>query len=224
MVKFEGKWSDKVTLTYTKSTKSVRIQGRPLLLFNVIDSYFNELIDVEKIVAVLEDNFGENVEKEIVEDQFKMYLPNSHNKHTDKLKKSLLKAVYNLNITSQEYTCTELTFEVLRAVEGHIKLTLLNDYGVNSPNKYGTLTMFSFDENTDTATLKEPVRSKVSDNKKIDYYEKVYKHIVVYRHKIFHWDYPDVLGVDETIQIENVEDAKNIIKDSLALIDEYYLV
>jgi hypothetical protein len=84
--------------------------------------------------------------------------------------------------------------------------------------------MFSFDEATDTATLKDPVRTKVGDTNKISYYEKAYKHIVIYRHKIFHWDYPDTLGVDETIQIEKIDDAQRIIIDMLALIDEYYVV
>lgn len=224
VIKFLGKWSDKVTVTYTKSTKNVRIQGRPLLLFNVIASYFNEVVEVEKVIETLEENFQQNVNKATVEDQFKMYLPNSHSKHTDKLKKSLLKAVYNLNVTSQEYTCTDLTFEVLRALEGHVKITLLNDYGVECPNKYGTLSMFRFDETTDTATLLDPVRTTVNDAKKIVYYEKAYKHIVVYRHKIFHWDYPNTFGVDETIQIDNIEDAKRIIVDILSLIDEYYVV
>lgn len=224
IIKFEGRWADKVTLTYTKSTKSVRIQGRPLILFNEISSYFNEVVDIENIVETLENNFQQNVSKTSVDQQFKYYLPNSYDKHTDKLKKSLLKAVYNLNVTSQEYTCTELTFEILRALEGHVKLTLLRDFKVKSPNKYGTLTMFSFDETTDTAILKEPVRTTVSDLKKIAYYEKAYKYIVIYRHKIFHWDYPDTLGVDETVQIENLDDAKKIIVDMLALIDEYYLL
>ena len=162
--------------------------------------------------------------KATVEEQFKLYLPNSHSKHSDKLKKSLLKAVYNLNVTSQEYTCTDLTFEVLRALEGHVKITLSNDYKVECPNKYGTLSMFHFDETTDTSTLSKSVKLLVNDAQKIVYYEKAYKHIVIYRHKIFHWDYPDAFGVDETIQIDNIEDAKKIIIDILSLIDEYYVV
>lgn len=224
IIKLEGRWSDKVTLTYTKSTRNVRIQGRPLILFNEIASNFNELVDVEKVVEMLEENYQQNVSKTSVNEQFEQYLPNSYNKHTEKLKKSLLKAVYNLNVTSQEYTNTELTFEVLRALEGHVKITLLRDFSVASPNKYGTLSMFNFDDSTDTATLREPVRSTVGTPNKIAYYEKTYKHIVVYRHKIFHWDYPSAFGVDETIQIDNVEDAKKIIVDTLTLIDEYYVV
>ena len=44
----------------------------------------------------------------------------------------------------------------------------------------------------------------------------------MFRHKIFHWDYPDDTQLDETEQIDDVNDAKTIIKDALKLIDEYY--
>lgn len=224
LIKVEGRWSDKVTLTYTKSTKNVRVQGRPLLLYNEITSFLNELVDIDKVVEMLEDNFQQNVSKDSVEEQFRYYLPNSYDKHTDKLKKSLLKAVYNLNVTSQEYTCTELAFEVLRALEGHVKITLLKDYNVKSLSKHGTLTMFKFDEATDTITFKDPDRSIIGNISKIEYFERAYKSIVIYRHKIFHWDYPNEFGIDETIQFENLDNVKQIIVDILRLIDEYYIV
>lgn len=224
IIKLEGRWSDKVTITYTISTKNVRVQGRPLLLYNEVSSYFNELIDIEDIVDNLEENFHQNIEKSTIEEQFKRYLPNSFDKHTEKLKKSLMKAVYNLNIDSHEYTCTELTFEALRAIEGHVKLTLSNDYKIRCRNQHGTLQMFSFDKNTNLGKLKEPERSIVGDLQKILYYEKVYEVIVKYRHRIFHWDYPDELGTDETVHIEEIDEAKAIIIKMLELIDEYYIL
>jgi hypothetical protein len=216
LYKFEGKWGDKVTVNYVISTKNVRIQGRPLLLFNEISSIFNELIDESQVVKNLEQNYGEVLEETEIDRDFKQYLPNSFDKHTDKLKKSLLKAVYNLHIDSQEYTCTELTFEVLRALEGHIKLTLLLDYKVRCPNRYGTLEMFTYKE------LLEPARSMIADSNKIAYYEKAYRYFVVHRHKIFHWDYPELAHLDETIQYEDISEVHNIIKETLTLIDEYY--
>lgn len=224
LIKLEGRWSDKVTITYNKNTENVRVQGRPLVLYNEITSFFNEVIDNDKIVETLEENFQQNINPKSIEEQYINYLPNSYDKHTDKLKKSLTKAVYNLNVTSQEYTCTELAFEVLRALEGHVKLTLLRDFNIRSTSKHGTLTMFSFDENTSVATMREPARTTVKNKDKITYFEKAYKYIVVYRHKIFHWDYPDVVGMDQTIQFEDVNDVKQIIIDILSVIDEYYSI
>lgn len=223
--KLEGKYNDKIVITYYKTNNNLMIQGTPLTLYNLCLSYINELVDLDDVVDNLEDNYNQNVKKLTVEEQYKIYMPNSYNKHTDKLKKSLLKAVYNLNIDCQKYTCTDLVFEPLRALEGHIKLTLNRDYKVSSPNPYGNLSMFKYNHDNDVVTLLEPTRQKVISIKdRVLYYEKAYKHIVMYRHKYFHWDYPDEFGQDETKQIDNVEDARQLIIDTLKLIDEYYTI
>lgn len=222
VAKLEGRWSDKVTVTYTFATKNVRIQGRPLILFNLCASFFNELLDVDEVVECLENTYSLSLSGKSVEEQYMLLLPKSHDKHSEKLKKSLLKAVYNLNLDQQEYTCTELTFEVLRALEGHIKLTLLNDYSITSPNKHGTLSMFSYNRDTGVVTLSTPCESTINDPVKIQYYKDAYKHYVVFRHKIFHWDYPDDISSDDTEQLENIEDVRGIIRDTLAIIDRYY--
>lgn len=224
ILKLEGQWSDTVTVTYTNSTRNVRIQGRPLLLYNELSSSFNEIIDVDKVVENLESNFKEGISDCQIEEQYKSYLPYSHDKHTEKLKKSLLRAVYNLNISDPYYTCTDLTFEPLRALEGHIKITLFNDYDVDFPNKRGGLHMFKFDKQKKSHKLKDTVRSQVSSVTKIKYYEKAYKWINEYRHEIFHWQSPNELGEDETIQYDDLDQVKEIIKGTLEIIDEYYML
>ena len=222
--KLTGKWSDKITITYMKTTRNVRIQGRPLLIFNTAVSYFTELIDVDELVNNLEENLGQNIDKVTVEKQYKLFLPNSYDRHSDKLKKSLLKAVYNLNIKNANFTCTELAFEALRAIEGHIKITFGRDYMIGPPNRRGALSMFRFNEETGVCTLGESIRRLINNPLKVTYYEKAYKHLAIYRHKIFHWDYPDPDGfnVDETIHIEEISRVHQIIKDTLGIIDEYY--
>ncbi|NMA83186.1 MAG: hypothetical protein GX962_04905 [Epulopiscium sp.] len=223
--KLKGKYNDVVTITYNKNTHNIRIQGLPLLLYNLCVSYMNELIDVEEVIQNLEDNFNQNVSPSIIEEQFKYYLPYSSDKHTDKLKKSLLKSVYNLNVDSQEYTCTELVFEVLRALEGHVKITLSRDYDVTSSSVFGNLDMFTYDYENNKTIIKTGTKSKILRIKdRVEYYEKAYKHIVLYRHKYFHWDFPDAFGNDGTVQIDNIDDAKNLIKDTLKIIDEYYAI
>lgn len=221
--KLKGSYNDIVTITFNKKTNNVRVQGIPLLLYNLCVSYMNELLSVDEVVNNLEENLGKSVSSLSIEEQYKSYLPNSYNKHSEKLRKSLLKAVYNLNVTSQEYTCTELVFEVLRALEGHIKLTLYRDYQVTSSKQYGNLDMFNYDYNRERASIKKDVRNKILSIKdRVEYYKKAYKHIVVYRHKYFHWDFPNDFGNDETVQIDDVDVAKKLIKDTLKIIDEYY--
>lgn len=223
--KLKCKYNDVVTITYKKTTSNVRVQGIPLILYNLCVSYINELVEVEEVVNNLENNFNQNISNSTVDEQFKLYLPNSYDKHTEKLKKSLLRSVYNLNITSQEYTCTELIFEALRALEGHIKITLSRDYEIKSSKAYGNLDMFKYDYDNEIASIKHNAKTKIQrKNDKVDYYEAAYKHIVIYRHKYFHWDFPDEFGNDGTVQIDNVDEAKNLIKDTLTLIDEYYAI
>lgn len=223
--KLKGLYNDVVTVTYKKTTNNVMIQGIPLLLYNLCVSYINELVSLDKVVENLEENFNQNITALSIEEQYKLYLPNSYEKHTEKLKKSLLRAVYNLNVDSQEYTCTELVFEVLRALEGHIKITLYNDYNITSSNTFGNLDMFKYNYDNDEVTIKYQTKRKILQIKdRVSYYEKAYKHIVLYRHKYFHWDFPDGFGNDGTVQIDNVKDAKNLIKDTLRIIDEYYTI
>ena len=221
--KLKGSYNDIVTVTYKKTTENVRIQGIPLLVYNLCVSYVNELVSIDKVIENLDENLNENISTLSIEEQYKLYLPNSYDKHTEKLKKSLLRAVYNLNVNSQEYTCTELVFEVLRALEGHIKITLSKDYGITSSSVFGKLSMFTYDYNNDSARVKDYAKTKILQVKdRVSYYEKAYKHIVIYRHKYFNWDFPDVFGNDGTVQLDDVNVAKKLIKDTLAIIDEYY--
>ena len=164
---FIGKWKDKVVITYYKNTRKARIQGRPLLLFSEADSCFYQLIDEENIIDVLNDNYDQSLNKDTIDEDFKVYLPNSYDKHSPKLRKSLKKAVFNLRVPDNGYTCTELTFEVLRALEGHLRLNMMNDYNIKFNNN-GKFTMFSFDYNTSICKLKESTCSIINDtNRKL---------------------------------------------------------
>lgn len=222
IVKLEGCWSDKVTLTYFKTTSTVLLQGRPLALFSTISSLFNELIDINGMVDSLSTTYQIDISPESIEEQYVALLPNSHEKHSPKLKKSLLKSIYNLNLSQQRYTCTELVFEVLRALEGHIKLTLSTIYNVHPNNTNGTLNMFAYDNTTRLVSISDDATKKISDIEKIKYYKEAYKYYKEYRHKIFHWDFAEDITLDSTEQLDDIEDAKNIIKDTLKLIDRFY--
>ena len=222
IVKLEGRWSDRVTVSYFTGTKNVRIQGRPLLLFSLCSSLLNELVDEEEVVECLDNTYSLNLSGKTIEEQYALLLPKSHDKHPAKLKKSLLKAVYNLNLDQQEYGCTELVFEPLRALEGHIKLTLLRDYAITCPNTKGLLSFFSYDSTSHTVTISSAQEGTIATPAKIQYYKDAYKYYVEYRHKMFHWDYPDKVENDTTEQLDDIADAHRIIRDTLALIEKYY--
>lgn len=223
IIKLEGKWNDKITLTYYKSTKNVRLQGKPLALFFSVSSLFNELLPCEDIISHLDEEYSMELSPALVEEQYKALLPNSHQNHSEKLKKSLLKSVYNLNVEQDNYnyTCTELVFEVLRALEGHIKITLFNHFGIHSTNQFGTLDMFSYNYDEDVVTMNPQSKNAINNDAIVSYYESAYMHLVKHRHRIFHWDNP-TNPIDTTEQLFNVNDAKEIIRDTLKVIDKYY--
>ena len=222
IVKMEGRWSDRITIIYYTGTKNVQIQGRPLILYALCTSLFNELVDEEAVVECLDNAYSLNLSGKTIEEQYALLLPKSHDKHPAKLKKSLLKAVYNLNLDQQEYGCTELVFEPLRALEGHIKLTLLRDYSIKCPNSKGLLSFFSYDTTSHTVTIASEQEGKIATPAKIQYYKDAYKYYVEYRHKMFHWDYPSKVEDDTTEQLDDITDAHRIIRDTLALIEKYY--
>lgn len=219
-----GRYRDGITIAYYKTTKTVTLQGLPLEVFNYSISFFNELLELDEVVKTMNEACNEKIQVETIEDKYAKVMPNSHNKHNEKLKKSLIKSVYNLESNCQELTCTELIFEPLRALEGHIIITLSKDYEVVKPRK-GNLSMFTYDENNDIVNFRksedeEKIRQK---NDKVDYYKKAYKHIHKYRHRYFHWSWDEELEKDTTLHIDDVMVAKNLILDTLKIIDEYYI-
>ena len=146
--KIVGRYRDRLTVSYFRTTNKVTLQGAPLEVYNYTISFFNELLEIEEVIDTMNEVCNESVEVTTIEDKFKAVMPNSYNKHTERLKKSLIKSVYNLEVTCQNLTCTELIFEPLRALEGHIIVTLSKNYNVVKPFK-NNLSMFKYDEEND---------------------------------------------------------------------------
>lgn len=219
-----GRYRDILTINFYKTKNKVMIQGLPLEVFNYTTSFFNELLDIDEVVNTMNEACDNKIQVNSIEQKYINLMPNSHDKHNDKLKKSLIKSVYNLEVNCQDLTCTDLIFEPLRALEGHIIITLSKDCGVVKPF-INNLSMFTYDEENDIVNFRkntdeDKVREK---NNKVDYYKKAYKHIVKYRHRYFHWNWNEELEQDLTLHVDDVEVAKGIILDTLKLIDEYYI-
>ena len=224
LIKLEGSLNEKVTLTYYKTKNKLMIQGRPLPLHSSIVSLFNELVDENNIAEYLSKSYNVDISNESIQEQYKAFLPKSHDKHTDKMKKSLLKSVYNLNLPKQKYTCTELLFEPLRVLEGHLRYVLQKDYNIVPSNDFGNLDMFSYDKATDEVNMTNAAINKISDSEKIEYFKEAYNFFREHRHKLFHWDITTINDnlVDTTEQIDDIIQVKNTIKEILQIIDKYY--
>lgn len=210
----KSKYDEKVTITYYNSGKVV-VQGRPLLLFNDIITMFSELIDDDDITEVFNDCYQIDIKKDSVIKQYEIKMPNSYDKHTPKLKKVLLQAVYNTNIRGDMFEYSYLVYPALRALEGHIKY-VYKDNQITGYKSIGSI----FDKVGNVFYLQEDYKENL-DEGKVKYIEDAYNYYYANRHTLFHWDNLD-LPQDGTRIIENYGEAIRIINDTLKRIDSYY--
>lgn len=213
----KGSMNENLSIFYYFSNSKVMLHGRPLLLFYEILSYISELIDLEKLPNVFRDYYKIDIPKNAIEDQFQIYFPRSYNIHTGKFRKVLCQCVYNMNLDGDMFDYTFLVFPALRALEGHLK-NILNLYDIEYDRNF---TMFRKDDTGKRFCLCENYCGKIGNNDKIAYLGRIYTVFNAKRHRLFHWGESTVLG-DDTAIIENLDQAKQIIVDTVELIDEFY--
>lgn len=212
----KSKYDEKVTVNYYNNG-TVVVQGRPLLLFNEVATMFSELIDAEDIPKAFNDCYQIEIEKDNVISQYEIKMPNSHDKHEQKLKKVLLQAVYNTNIKGDMFDYSYLTSPALRALEGHIKYVYKYNSIIIGNNSIGGI----FDKINTRFYLKQTYKANLNDANKIKYIEDAYNYYYANRHTLSHWN--DVeQPQDDTRIIENYGEAIRIIDDTLSIIDSYY--
>ncbi|CEQ21549.1 Uncharacterised protein [[Clostridium] sordellii] len=215
-----SKYNEKLTINYYYSKKVV-IQGRPLFLFNEAITMISELIDPAEIPKAFNDCYEINIDKDDVITQYEIKMPNSYDKHSLKLKKVLLQAVYNTNIKGNmfEYSC--LPFPALRALEGHLKYIYIANSVIIGKNPIGSI----FYKNNSRFYMKEEYSSQIRTTEELNYIENAYNYYHSQRHTLFHWgDVECAYDIDETRVIENYGQAINLINDILKLIDNYFLI
>ncbi len=216
-----GSMNEKLSLFYYFSNKKVMVQGRPLLLFYETLACISELVDIEELPKVFKDYYTVGIVKSDIESVFQTYFPSSFDKFSPKEKKVLCQCVYNLGLDGDMFDYTFLVFPVLRALEGQLKKGLSN-VGIQY-NRINGFDMFRKQEKGKTYVyvLHEDFHEKVKSPCKIDYFGRAYTFFKSKRHELFHWGDENLLG-DQTPIIESLSIAKDLIKDTINIIDEYY--
>lgn len=217
--KFTGKYDESLTIHYYTTTNKTMVQGKPLLLFNEALTFISELIDLEEIPKVFNDLYKINIEKDFIEEQYEHYFPNSHHIFSNKMKKVLFQAVYNIQIKGEMYDQTFLVFPALKALEGYLKIELQSHSIPLNNNKFN---MFEKSVTSDRYKLKEEFEHNISNDKKT-HLEDSYNFYRKHRHNLFHWADPSA-PVDETRIIENYGEINGLLVNTFKLIDEYYLL
>lgn len=214
---YRGKYNEKLTIEYY-TTKTVVIKGRPLLLFNEIMSMITELIDLECIPKLFNDYYNIKIKKDDILEQYKIIVPNVIDKLPLKLEKTLLQAVYNLNLEGDMFDYTYLIFPAFRGLEGHLKYVLKDCSIILEEDRFNI-----FDKSGKVYYLKQDYKKCIKSIDKVNHIEKVYNLLNDKRHVFFHWRYPNT-PLDQTPVIESLAYAKTLIKDTLLLINEYYVL
>lgn len=217
-IKLDAK--DSITLNYYDNTNKLMIQGKPKELFSTVLSYVTELVDIDDIPNIYNNAYQINIDKETVRNEFEFYLPNSYNKLPEKISKTLHQAVYNLKLNGDMFDGTFLAQPVIRAIDGHLRMILLNleivpDYKYINKNGYD---MF---ESMNSRYHLRLNRCGKATNEQIKYIGNCYTFFHNNRNQLSHWD--DPTSPIDTTKLLNVDAAHDLIKRTLKLIDDYYI-
>jgi len=211
----------KVYLNYFDQNRKTWITGRQEDLYNRFIVYVIQLIDSDEVSEFLNTVHSLNIDKDVVQSEFEKYFPHSYDKMPAELNNYLHQAVYNLQITGNVYTANFLTEPAIRPLEGILKLALLdNQFPIRQEDKDFD-TFFVFKEKEYGYVIREQYLKEEHTDKLKKYLCKCYAFYCQNRHTLFHWDNPTKIP-DTTRILKTTAEAHVIIRDAIALIDEYF--
>lgn len=218
----KGTYGEKVTISRYHTGKVV-LQGKHLMLFEEIVNILTTLVDYEEIPKLLNTSYKVSVNKDDIIEETKIIMKDSFDQlWTEKIKKSILQAVYNTNLDMDMFEYTMLVFPAYRALEGHLRYVIKNN-GITLPDK--NFYLFEPDgrlmqEYKDAIHAYHKDASK--ETKVISYLEGTYKYFADKRHIYFHWNKPNPTGMDQTRLVTDKGQAKALIYETLEYINNYF--
>lgn len=212
----------KLYINYYTNKNKIWVSGRKEDLFNSLSLYIVELIDTDEIPQFLNMVHNLNVDKDVVQSEYEKLFPNATGKMPEEITNYLHQAVYNLQVDGNVYVANFLVEPAIRPLEGVLKIALQeNGLPIQKEDKdYDTF--FVFKEKKFGYVIKEQFLDMVPRKEVQTYLCKCYNFYCNNRHTLFHWDNP--LGEDTTRIIKTPVEAHVIIRDAIALIDEYYSI
>jgi len=214
----------KLTVNLYEEKKKIWISGRQEDLFNRFTLYLVELLEIDEIPDFLNTIHETNIDKDVVESEFITLFPNSHDKLPEDVLRYLHQAVFNLHVSTNVYVANYLVEPAIRPLEAILKMALKKN---NIPiRKEGVDhdSFFVFKEiDDDKYKLKEEFILDTHSKDFLNYLAKCYTYYHKNRNTLFHWDDPTE-EKDTTRILNTIEEAIPIIRDSIALIDEYFTI
>ncbi|MBO1083368.1 hypothetical protein FQT00_07665 [Enterococcus faecalis] len=159
------------------------------------------------------------VDTGIIEELFNEVLPN-YRFTSNKLEKTLKQAAYNLSLEATRYDYSDLPMPILRSIDYYLH-AILNSVAIRTVTPTGVNNFSCFDKSTDGSYhLDNGHCSKFSDEQMVPYLNELYNFYRAHRHTLFHWD----VESEDTRVIDNLSDAKILIRDGFDLLDKYYVL
>ena len=153
--------------------------------------------------------------------EFQFYMPNSYDKLSPKMARSLHQAVYNLKIKGDMFEGTYLAQPAVRVIEAQLKIALI-ECDIIPNARYIKDKTFDMFEKDGTKYKLKPDRYGNAKQDQIKYIGNIYTFYHNNRHALEHWD--DPTSPLDTTKILDVQEAHDLIKRALKLIDKYYEV
>ncbi|MCI8506762.1 MAG: reverse transcriptase-like protein [Lachnospiraceae bacterium] len=210
---------DKIVINYYDKGNKLVMQGKPKQLFSTILSYVTELVEIEKIPQIYNDTYKINVDQDEISSKFQYYMPNAYDKLPVKMSKTLHQAVYNLKLDGNMFDGTYLAQPVIRAIDGHLKMILLN-LEIISDWKDIKIKGYDMFEKVGAKYRLRSDRYGKANTEQVKYIGNCYTFFNSNRNKLSHWDNPT--APLDTTDLLDVGKAHDLIKRTLSLIDEYY--
>lgn len=212
----------KLYVNYYTNKNKIWVSGRKEDLFNSFTMYIIELLDADEIPEFLNSVHNLNVDKDVVQSEFEKFFPHALGKLPVEITNYLHQAIYNLQVNGNVYVANFLVEPAIRPLEGILKIALQeNGLPIQKEDKdYDSF--FVFKEKEFGYVIKEQFLENPPSKEIQKYLCKCYRFYHDNRHTLFHWDNP--LGEDTTRIIKTVAEAHVIIRDAVALIDEYYSI
>ena len=210
---------DKIVINYYNKGNKLVMQGKPKQLFSTILSYVTELVEIEKIPQIYNDTYKINIDKDEICSKVQYYMPNAYDKLPAKMSKTLHQAVYNLKLDGNMFDGTYLAQPVIRAIDGHLKMILLN-LEIIPDWKYIKVNGYDMFEKVGAKYRLCSDRYGKATTEQVKYIGNCYTFFNSNRNKLSHWD--DPTAPLDTTDLLDVGRAHDLIKRTLSLIDEYY--
>lgn len=210
---------DKVNLSIFNNIKLL-VQGKKTNLFQLITTNIIEKLDCSDFIKILRDAYGKTIKKADLTSSLMKYCSNLSNVILPQnIEKLLNQAIVDLeSFGNNDVEFSKYVLAVLRALEGVIKFNL-NKYNIKVP-----LSGFNmFHKNDDVYVLNDCYKNIIPKHD-ITKIENCYNYYYNNRHTLCHFGYV-FQGIDTNTRILNTKnEADSIIKSTLKIINDNYIL